>query len=127
MAYVTVIAMLSLIEYQFFGIMVGRARGRAGIDAPAVSGDAEFERTFRAHQNTMEQLVMFIPGLYASAYFVGELYAVVGGLAFMIGRAIYFRTYTADAGKRGPGMIVTVAAVLALVLGGLIGALATVL
>ena len=34
MAYVTVIAMLALIEYLYFGIQVGAARGRAGIEAP---------------------------------------------------------------------------------------------
>ena len=33
MAYVTVIAMLALIEYLYFGIQVGAARGRAGIEA----------------------------------------------------------------------------------------------
>jgi uncharacterized membrane protein YecN with MAPEG domain len=123
MAYVTIIAMLALIEYFYFGMQVGGARSRTGVAAPAVSGNEEFERYFRAHQNTLEQLVIFLPALYAAAYFAHELFAVACGVAFLIGRMLYFRTYTTDAEKRGPGMIVTVAGNMLLVLGGLIGAL----
>jgi glutathione S-transferase len=54
---------------------------------------------------------------------VHELYAVAGGVAFLIGRTLYFRAYVADPARRGPGMLITFAATLALVLGGLVGAL----
>lgn len=127
MAYATVIAMLALIEYLFFGLQVGAARGRTGIAAPAISGDPAFERIYRAHQNTLEQLIIFIPALYASAYYVNDLFAVAAGVAFLIGRALYFRTYTKDAEKRGPGMLITAVANVALLAGGLIGALLAVL
>ena len=126
MAYATIIAMLALIEYLYFGIQVGAARGRSGVAAPAISGDPAFERAFRAHQNTLEQLIIFLPALFAAAYFANELFAVAAGVAFLIGRAIYFRTYCQDAEKRGPGMTVTVVANILLLLGGLIGALLTV-
>ena len=43
MAYVTIIAMLALIEYLYFGVQVGGARGRTGVQAPAVTGDPDFE------------------------------------------------------------------------------------
>ncbi len=127
MAYATVIAMLALIEYLYFGAQVGGARARTGVAAPAVTGDPAFERLYRAHQNTLEQLVVFLPALFASAWYVGELYAVAAGVVFLIGRAVYFRTYSADAQKRGPGMLITMAANVALVLGGLVGALLSVL
>jgi uncharacterized MAPEG superfamily protein len=123
MAYATIIAMLALIEYFYFGMQVGGARARTGVKAPAVSGNEEFERFFRAHQNTLEQLVIFIPALYASAYYVHPLFAVAGGVAFLVGRMLYFRTYTADAEKRGPGIIITVAGTMVLTLGALVGAL----
>ena len=126
MAYVTVIAMLALIEYLYFGVQVGGARGRTGVQAPAVSGHPDFERVFRAHQNTLEQLIIFIPALYATAYFAHEL-AAAAGVAFLIGRALYFRTYARDAEKRGLGMIITAAANIALLAGGLIGALIAIL
>jgi uncharacterized MAPEG superfamily protein len=123
MAAVTAIAMLALIEYLYFGVEVGRARARSGLAAPAVTGDPQFERVFRAHYNTLEQLVVFLPALFAAGYFVHEVYAVAAGLAFLVGRALYFRSYVADPTRRGPGMIVTMAANLALVIGALLGAL----
>lgn len=123
MQWVTILAMLVLLEYLYFGLMVGRARGRSGVQAPHVTGNDEFERYFRAHQNTLEQLIIFLPGLYASAYFVGTLYAVVVGLVFLVGRGIYFRNYVLDPTGRGPGMLMTAVANLALILGGLIGSI----
>lgn len=127
MAYVTIIAMLALIEYFYFGIEVGRARVRTGVEAPAVTGDPAFERTFRAHQNTLEQLVVFLPALYAAGYFASEILAVAAGVAFLVGRAIYFRSYTAAAEKRGAGFGLTALANLVLVLSGLVGAIVAVI
>ena len=127
MAYVTIIAMLALIEYQVFGIQVGAARGKANVKAPAITGDPTFERTFRAHQNTLEQLIIFIPALYGCAFYVNEMFAVGAGVVFLIGRAMYFRAYSADAEKRGTGMIVTMVGNVALVLGALIGAFLSVI
>lgn len=122
MAAVTAIAMLALVEYLYFGTQVGRARVRSGLKAPAVTGDEHFERAFRAHYNTLEQLIVFLPALYASGYYLHELYAVAAGVAFLIGRALYFRAYVADPTRRGPGMMITMAANVALVIGGLLGA-----
>lgn len=122
MAAVTAIAMLALIEYVYFGAEVGRARARSGLKAPAVTGDEHFERVFRAHYNTLEQLIVFLPALYAAGYYLHELYAVAAGFLFLVGRALYFRSYVADPTRRGPGMLVTMVANVALVLGGLVGA-----
>lgn len=122
MAAVTAIAMLALVEYLYFGAQVGRARVRSGLKAPAVTGDEHFERAFRAHSNTLEQLIVFLPALYASGYYLHELYAVAAGVAFLIGRALYFRAYVADPARRGTGVMITMAANVALVIGGLVGA-----
>ena len=123
MEYVTIITMLALVEYLYFAIAVGSARGRYGVSAPATTGDENFERYFRVHQNTLEQLIVFIPALYATAYFVSEIYAIVAGVAFLIGRILYFYAYTQNAEKRGPGMMITMIANVALIGGGLVGAL----
>ena len=122
MAYVTAIVMLALIEYLYFGAAVARARGRHDVNAPAVAGDEHFERFFRAHQNTLEQLVVFIPAMYAAGYYVHELYAAALGVLFLVGRAVYFRRYIADPGGRGPGMLMTMFANIGLTVGGLVGA-----
>ena len=121
-AFVTVIVLLAVIQFLYFGFAVGRARGRHGINAPAASGDETFERFFRAHQNTMEQLVIFIPAIYAAGFFMHGLAAVAVGVAYLIGRALYFRAYVQDPEKRGLGMIVTMLANVILLAMGLIGA-----
>lgn len=119
----TIVAMFAVLQYMLFGIAVGRARGRSGVSAPAVTGNEEFERYFRAHQNTMEQLVVLLPALFASAWFVSDWFAAVLGLVFIGGRQLYFNRYVAEPTKRGPGMLLTAVANLALILGGIIGAI----
>lgn len=125
MAYVTIVALLAVIEYVYFSAEVGRARGKYGIKAPATSGHEMFDRVFRIHQNTLEQLVVFFPGLYAFAAFVDPVWAAGIGLLFVIGRAVYFTGYKADPEKRGTGMMIGFLANVVLVLGGLIGAVIT--
>lgn len=123
MALVTAVVMLALIEYFIFSLQVGTARGRFGVDAPATTGNPEFERYYRAAANTGEQLLMFIPGMYAFGSYVSPVGAAAAGLLFIAARALYFRTYVAAADKRGPGMMGSVLANAILVIGGLIGAL----
>ena len=123
MALVTVVVMLALIEYFIFSLQVGMARGRFEVPAPATTGNEHFERYFRAAANTGEQLLMFIPGMYAFGTYVNPTAAAIVGLVFIAARALYFKTYTADAEKRGPGMIGSVLANAVLVIGALIGAL----
>ena len=122
MAFVTVIVMLVLVEYLYFGVAVGRARVRHGVEAPAVTGDEHFERFFRAHQNTLEQVVVFVPAVYAAAYYSNELAAAGLGLVFLVSRVLYFRAYIAEPAKRGPGMIGSMGAVIILIGMALIGA-----
>ena len=123
MALVTVVVMLALIEYFIFSLQVGMARGRFEVPAPATTGNEHFERYFRAAANTGEQLLMFIPGMYAFGTYVDPTAAAIVGLVFIAARALYFKTYTNDAEKRGPGMMGSVLANAVLVIGALIGAL----
>jgi uncharacterized membrane protein YecN with MAPEG domain len=122
MAFTTIIAMLALVQYLAFGLFVGRARGKFGVDAPATTGHPEFERYFRAHYNTLEQLIVFLPALFATAHFTSEVLAVSAGAVYLIGRSLYFRTYVQDASKRGPGMMLTFVANLVLLISALVGA-----
>lgn len=127
MAFATVIVMLALVQFMYFAIAVGRARGRHGVSAPAVSGDEHFERFHRAHQNTLEQIVIFVPAIYACAYYLSIWLAVAGGIGYLVGRFWYFRCYIKDPETRGKGMMLTVASSLLMVAGGLIGALRSLL
>ena len=125
MAWVTIVAMLALIEYFFFSIKVGQARGKYGVKAPATTGNEQFERYHRVHQNTMEQLVMFIPSLFTFANLVSATWAAILGVVFIIGRAVYFNLYIGNPDKRGPGVLTSVLATAVLIIGSLIGAIMT--
>ena len=114
---------LALIQYFAFCIVVGRARGRYGVPAPATTGHPEFERRFRVQQNTLEQLVVFIPAMLLFAAWVSASLACVLGLMFILGRWLYFRGYLADAERRGTGFMVGALAQMALLLGAVLGSL----
>jgi glutathione S-transferase len=122
MELVVVVIMLALLEYIWLGARVGFARGRTGLQAPAVTGNEEFERHFRVHYNTIEQLILFIPGIWFFAQYVHVLGAVGVGLVFIAGRAIYAISYVKDPATRGVGMMLTVFPCYILVLGALGGA-----
>ncbi len=119
MEYVVAVVMLALLQYTWFGIEVGRARGRFEVPAPATTGHENFERFFRAHQNTTEQLVVFLPAIFACAYLVNETLAAAMGLLFVIGRLMYFRGYTNPEKSRslgfGLGLIANTVMILATV------------
>jgi glutathione S-transferase len=80
---------------------VGKARGKYGIKAPATTGDPVFERTFRAHQNTIENTVMFLPALWLFATFISGVWAAALGAVWIAARVWYFAAYQEDAAKRG--------------------------
>ena len=61
--YVTFVSALALLAYYFTLLMAGLARGRFKIAVPSHSGPPEYERYVRAHQNTLEHLALFLPGL----------------------------------------------------------------
>jgi uncharacterized membrane protein YecN with MAPEG domain len=123
MAFVHAVIALALIQFFVYGVLVGRARIQYEIPAPAITGNEIFERYYRVHYNTMEQLVKFVPAMLLFAYYVNAPTAAVLGLVFIVGRVIYFRAYIADPDKRGPGFGLTALPVTILLLGGLGGAL----
>ncbi len=127
MALVYVVMMLAVIELFAFGMAVGMARGRYKIPAPATSGNADFERYYRVQMNTLEQLAVFLPSLWTFATFVSAPWAAGLGLVFVIGRLVYFIGYTRAANKRGIGFLISGLPTLALMIGGLIGAVAAAL
>jgi len=100
MHYVAVVTVLAFFEFLFFGGLVGRARAKYGVAAPAVSGHEVFERYFRVHMNTLEQLIMFVPSLWIFAHYASPTWAAILGVIFIIGRAIYCYSYVRDPKKR---------------------------
>lgn len=123
MAWVDVVLAAVLLEYLFFIGLVGRARGRYGIEAPATSGHPVFERWLRVQGNTLELLVAFVPALWLAARYWNPLYAAVLGVVFFVGRALYAISYVRDPKTRGLGFVLSLLPTAVLVLAALVGAL----
>ena len=98
---------------------VGMARQKHKIFAPAISGNADFERVFRVHMNTLENLVVFLPAMWMFAYFVSPVWAAGLGAVWIIGRIIYALSYYRDVNKRGPGFLTNFLVQLVLIVGSL--------
>lgn len=107
MPYVAIVTAVALLQFFMLGFAVGRARTKYGVAAPASSGNEIFDRHYRVHMNTLEQLVMFLPTLWIYANFISPLWAVGFGVVFIIGRAIYAITYVRNPKSRALGFALT--------------------
>jgi hypothetical protein len=122
MAYTDIVTALALLQFVWFGMLVGQARGKYAIHAPAVSGNEIFERHFRVQQNTLELLLLFVPGLYLFSHYFNPLWAAGLGVLYLIGRQLYATSYVRDPSSRSAGYGLSALPTLILVLGGLVGA-----
>jgi glutathione S-transferase len=113
--------LLALLEYIVMAGLVGRARAKYGVRAPAMTGHPDFERANRVHVNTLENLIVFVPAVWIFATYVSALYAAILGALFVVGRALYAIGYLQAAEKRSVGAGITGIVTIVLVVGGLIG------
>ena len=120
MEYTAAIILLSLAQYLVFTVRVGAARSKYGVEAPHTSGNENWERLFRVQQNTLEQLVVFVPAMVMFGMYVSALWVLVPGVLYLVGRQLYSWEYLKDPKRRGPGMALTVLANAALIIGVLI-------
>ena len=100
---VSIVTLMALLLYFVMGLRVGQGRSKYGVAAPATTGNADFERLFRVHMNTLEWLALFLPSLWLFASVWPEPVAAGLGLIWIIGRYVYMVGYAKEAGKRGPG------------------------
>ncbi len=120
---IAVVTVLAVFQVFSFAYLVGKQRAKHGVKAPAITGEAEFERAFRIHQNSVEQMVIFIPALWLFGYYVHALIGAGLGLVFVIARFIYRKSYLNDPTSRTAGFGIGALAMMVLLLGGLIGAI----
>lgn len=121
MEYATLVILLALVQYIYFLTKVGLYRGKVHIQAPACDGDESFERLFRVQQNTLEQLIIFIPSLYCFAVYVNPVWGAMLGSIYIIGRFVYAAAYFRNPADRGPGMLMTLIPNCLLVAGAIAG------
>jgi glutathione S-transferase len=107
MHYVAIVTVLALIEFFILGFLVARARGKYKVAAPAVTGNETFERYFRVHVNTLEQLIVFLPAMWICTRYFNPTWVAAIGVLFVIGRAVYAISYVRDPKKRSLGFLLT--------------------
>src|SRR6478752_6333090 len=97
------VTLLAVMVYFYSSILVSRARGKFGVKLPAISGNPDFERVFRAQMNTLEWLPIFLPSLWLFAIYIGDTIAAAIGAVWVIGCIVYMIGYTKSVPGRGPG------------------------
>jgi glutathione S-transferase len=101
--YTALVTCLAILFYFFTSIQVSKARSASGIKAPAITGNADFERVFRVQMNTLEWMPIFLPSLWLFAIYISDWLAAVIGLVWIAGRILYLTGYSQAAEKRGLG------------------------
>ena len=94
--------------------LVGRARGKYKIKAPAIAGHPQFEAAYRVQMNTLEQTAMFLPVLWLTGLTGNEMMAGILGGAWLLGRVWYMVGYLHSPEKRAMGFLVSILAFFAL-------------
>jgi len=72
-------------------------------------------------QNTLEQLVVFVPAIWLFGTYVDATWAALLGLVFVVARVLYLVGYVKDPAKREVGFALSSISVVALLLGALWG------
>ena len=105
-----------------FGMWAGIQRVRYKIAAPATTGDPHFERAFRTHANTVENLVLYLPLLWVATIFYGGQIPFWVGLVWVVSRVLFAIGYAqANAELREPGAVLGFASLFGLLALSVIG------
>jgi glutathione S-transferase len=115
--FTALVTLLAILVYFYSSILVSRARGKFGVKLPAISGNPDFERVFRAQMNTLEWLPIFLPALWLFAVYLSDGVAAAIGLAWVIGRILYVLGYAQAVAKRSLGFAIQALAAIALWVG----------
>ncbi|MCY3794214.1 MAG: MAPEG family protein [Gammaproteobacteria bacterium] len=119
--YPGILSSVALLVYYFTLFKSGMARGRFKVPAPSHDGPEEYVRHVRAHQNTVEHLVMFLPGLWLFAVAVDPIWAAAIGAIWPVGRLMYALGYYKAPEKRSIGLYISMPPIYIFILGSLIG------
>jgi hypothetical protein len=121
MMWIDLVAVLAVLQFIVFGVMVGAARTKYGVHAPATSGHPQFDRLYRVQMNTLELLVPLLPAMYIAARYWSPSLVAVGGTIYLLGRLVYWRSYVRDPASRALGFGLSIFPILAMLGAVLVG------
>lgn len=119
--YPGILSSLALLVYYFTLFKAGMARVRFDVPAPSHDGPEDYVRHVRAHQNTLEHLVLFLPGLWLFAFAVDPIWAAAIGVLWPVGRLWYALGYYQSSDKRRLGLYLSMPPIYIFVLGSIVG------
>jgi glutathione S-transferase len=119
--YTAAVTLLAVAFYFFISTRVATARAKFGVKLPATTGNPDFERIFRVHQNTLEWLPTFLVPLWLCALYLNDAAAAALGLVWIGGRILYYLGYREAPGRRLPGFYIQTVACLLLFIGAIAG------
>ena len=115
------VTIASLLMYIWVFIKAGQARGKHKIKAPLCDGPTEFLSAMRVQANTVEQLIIFLPLLWLSAFYEGDVTAAILGAIWVVGRIVYALGYYQAPDKRSAGFAISSVAAIGLLIAAILG------
>lgn len=112
---------IALLVYYLTLLGAGLGRVKYKVSAPSHSGPPEYERRVRTQLNTLEHLVLFLPGLWLFSFAVDPIWGAAIGSLWPIGRIFYALGYYREPQKRLPGLYLSMPPIYIFVLGTIIG------
>ena len=107
-AVMALLTIAMLLVYFWTGLLVGRARTRLDVPGPRTEGPDEFNRIYRAHVNTLEQLVLALPAFWVFNLFdQSTWWTILFVIVWCVGRVIFVLAYARDAAKRSTGFMIS--------------------
>ncbi|XP_038652146.1 leukotriene C4 synthase [Scyliorhinus canicula] len=94
------VTILAALQQAYFSLQVIYARRRFHISPPAVSGNEDFERVYRAQLNSSEYYPLFLSVFWIAGVFFSQALAVCIGVLYLYSRYKYFIGYSESALKR---------------------------
>jgi len=121
--WVALVSAVSVLVYYLTLLNAGLARIKYRIPAPSHDGPEAYVRRVRAHVNTAEHLVMFLPSMWMFALLVSPAWAAILGSIWPVGRLLYMVGYSKSAALRRPGLYITMPTIYIFILGSIVGAI----
>ncbi len=112
---------VAVIVYFSQSIFVATGRLKYNVPIPKTTGvNDDFDRVWRVHYNTLEQMPIFLPLMWIFALTVSSFYAFVFGILWSIGRIGYMLGYYKSVkGRSNPLSYLSSASVLIFLVGSL--------
>ncbi|WP_107669257.1 MAPEG family protein [Cyanothece sp. BG0011] len=119
--YPSLVTVIALAVYFAITANVGRNRIKYKVLPPATTGDPNFERALRVQQNTLEQMVFFLPLLWLFCFYIDPVWGSAIGGVWIVGRILYAIGYYQEANRRMIGFAISSLSSLALLVGSVVG------